>query len=312
MPQIIKGSFVSTGAATPLSLVIDPDYIEVWIQGNAAGDNFDSAANPGVTKIAKWFKGMTAGHAFTIRNTDGAATDQCDYLAANGFTVYDGSVQTPGPAVTGTAVSQAAAAVCADVAHGFVVGDRIVVSNCTGMRQIEGMTFEITVANANDYTIPIDTSAFVAPATAITSRKLPALPLFGPRKMFITGITAANPMVVSVSETHAFSVGGKVKLEVPAEFGMTQANGLVGTITAVTARTFTLDIDSSAFTAFAFPASAGVPFTHAHVVPVGEDATTLVDSITNGGFRGVVLGTGVCGPNAARVYYTATKADAVV
>lgn len=316
MPQIIKGSYISTGVATPLNLVIDPDYIEVFIQGDATGSEWDSVANPGHTKRATWFKGMAAGRAFTVRNTDGAATDQSDFIVANGFTVYDGSIQTPGPAVTGTAISQAALAVAADVAHGFVAGDRIVVSNCTGMRQVEGMTFEILSVNANDYTLPINTAAFVAPATAITSRKLPALPEFGPRRMYITGMTAANPMVVTTSERHAFQVGGLVRLSVPTGFGMVQADDLIGTVTAVThvagaASTFTLNIDSSGFTAFAFPASADVPFTHAYALPVGDDATVLVDSIANGAFRGVVLGTSVCGPNTARVYYTAVKADAV-
>ena len=313
MAQVIKGSYTSTGAARLLDLPIDPDFVELWIQGDATGDNFDSAANPGVTKIAKWFKGMTDGHAFTIQNTAGAATDEAEFLVTGGFYSYDGSVQTPGAAVTGTAISQASPAVISDVAHGFVTGDRVVLSNCTGMKQVEGMTFQVTYLTADTYSIPIDTSGFAAAATAVTARKLPALPLFGPRKVQITGISQANPMVVSVSENHPYTVGGIVKLKVPADFGMVEADGLQAEITAVGTTTITLgSVDSTAFTAFAFPASAGVPVSFPEVIPVGEDGSILTNAKVNVGQRGLILGTGIVGPNAAVVYYTATRADFVV
>jgi len=310
MAQVFKGSYTSTGAARLLELPHDPDYVELWIQGDATGDNWDSSANPGVTKLARWFKGMTDGRAFTIQNTAGAATDEAEFLVANGFTVYDGSIQTPGPAVTGTAISQDSPAVVSDVAHGFVTGDRVVLSNCTGMRQLEGMTFQVTRLTADTYSLPIDTSGFAAPATAVTARRLPALPLYGPRKQYITGISQANPMVVSVSENHDFVVGAIVKLSVPTDFDMIEADGVQAEITAVGTNTITLgSVDSTAFTAFAFPATGDVPTSFAEVLPVGEDASILTNAMENIGQRGLILGTGVVGPNAAVVYYTATKAD---
>jgi hypothetical protein len=312
MPQVIKGSYTSTGAARILDLPIDPDFVEVFIQGSAAGDNWDSVANPGVTKRAYWYKNMAAGTALTVRNTDGAATDQSDFLATTGFTYYDGSVQTPGAAVTGTAITQASPAAVTINTHGLVTGDRAVLSVCTGMKQVEGMVFSVTRTGANTFTIPINTAAFAAAATAVTARKLPAVPQFNPRNFFITGITAANPAVVSVSENHNLTVGAYVKIVVPAVFGMPQINGTVAEVTAIGTNTITLGaVDSSAYTAFAFPASAGTPFTFAQVIPVGEDGTVLTNSIENTSFRGLELGTGVVGPNGAVVYYTATKADAV-
>lgn len=57
---------------------------------------------------------------------------------------------------------------------------------------------------------------------------------------------------------HGMIVGQKVKLSVPAEYGMAEINGLEGNVTAIntTNNTITLDIDSSSFSAFAFPATA--------------------------------------------------------
>ena len=181
------------------------------------------------------------------------------------------------------------------------------------MRQIETMTTEvIAVTPGANYTIGINSAAFIAAGTACTARRLPALPMFGPRRMLITNISApGTAMVVTLTETNPYHVGGKVRLKVPEEFGMYQANDLIGTITAVGARSITLDIDTNGFTAFAFPLSAAVPFTHAQVIPVGEDATILTDSITNNAYRGLILGTGICGPAGATVYYSATRADGV-
>jgi hypothetical protein len=313
MPQIIKGSYISTGAATPLNLVIDPDFIEVFIQGDATGSEWDSVANPGHTKRASWFKGMTNGSAFTVRNTDGAATDQSDFIVANGFYNYDGSIQTPEAPVVGTAVTQAAQAVVTSAGHPFVVGDRLLLSVVTGMEQIQGMTVSVVAVNPGvTYTISVNSAAFAAPGTAITARRLPALPEFEPRACAITSVSLANPMVVTLTETHNFHVGSIVRFSIPAVFGMPELDGLRLEVTAVGAQTLTFaGTDSTGFTAFAFPAAAGVPFTFAQVAPAGEIASTLVDSISNTAFRGVILGTSIVGPAGARVYYIATKADAV-
>jgi hypothetical protein len=333
MPQVIKGSYISTGVATPLNLVIDPDFVEVFIQGDATGSEWNSVANPGHTKRASWFKGMARGSAFTVRNTDGAATDQSTFITANGFYPYTSDNLYPNPAypnpffpsippfieiqtdapVVGTAVTQAAQAVVTSAGHPFVVGDRLVISTVTGMEQINGLTVSVVAVNPGvTYTISVNSAAFAAPGTAITARRIRALPEFEPRACLITSISLANPMVVTLTETHNFHVGSIVRFKIPTAFGMPQLNDQYVEITAVGAQTLTFGgFDSTGFTAFAYPAAAGVPFTFPQVVPAAEDSSTLVDSIANTGFRGLILGTSVCGPNGAKVYYTATKADAV-
>ena len=71
---------------------------------------------------------------------------------------------------------------------------------------------------------------------------------------------------------HGYKVGSQIRFSVSSSFGMTEINGLVGNVVAVdtvtgTTNTFTVDIDSTNFTTFAFPTSAvanqGVQFPQA-------------------------------------------------
>jgi hypothetical protein len=137
--------------------------------------------------------------------------------------------------------------------------------------------------------------------------------LYYPQSTVITGITAANPMVVTTATAHGLTVGQVVRLRVPSALGMVQANNLLGTITAVTTTTMTFGavantnnagIDSSAFTPFAWPAVTAIPFTPAQVVPVGSgpnpvvtppfyNVDTLLDATTNQQFQGFTIGSGL-------------------
>jgi hypothetical protein len=64
----------------------------------------------------------------------------------------------------------------------------------------------------------------------------------------ITGITAANPCVVT-STAHPFAVGDVLWLS--GIVGMTQLNGTFARVTAIAANTVTLDLNSTGFTAYA-------------------------------------------------------------
>ena len=94
---------------------------------------------------------------------------------------------------------------------------------------------------------------------------------------------------------------------------MTQMNGLTGTVTAIntTTNTVTVDINSSAFTAFAFPTSAtaanGVSFPIA--VPAGEIATILTGATRDTGSRSIEIGTAICGTAADVMDYWAYRSE---
>jgi hypothetical protein len=90
---------------------------------------------------------------------------------------------------------------------------------------------------------------------------------------------------------------------VPSTFGMFQMNNLIGTIVATgladaagSTNTVDLDIDSSAFSAFAFPASFANYFGQfAQVTPIADAASTLAGATVNTAIKGLLVGTSVVG-----------------
>jgi hypothetical protein len=258
-------------------------------------------------------------------------------VTTNGISLYNPTSQGAlGAVVTGGALSKANPAQLTSTAHGLQTGDRILIHGpftaATAMNQLGGMAFTVTVTGANTVTIPINTNTANFTATTVTTwQKVLYPPTFYPYRAIITGITAANPIVVTTAINHGLTVGQQVRLRVPTIFGMSQANNLQGVITAVTATTLTIgSIDSSAFTAFAWPAVTSLPFTHAYVIPVGSgpSPTTvgvvtynqdlLDDATTNENFQGFTIGSGllqtstagVIGVTASDVFtWTAWRAD---
>lgn len=101
-------------------------------------------------------------------------------------------------------------------------------------------------------------------------------PIFQPAMRLIASITNAFPAVVTTTFAHQYETGLIVRLDLPPAVGMQQANGRTGTITVINTTSFSIDIDTQHFDAFAIPPSPG-PFdnTCAQVVPIGEVNETL-------------------------------------
>jgi len=306
---IAQGTFTSTGAAQTIELPKQPHYFVITNRSTWG-------TAPTAVVRSEWYDGFGDGQAITTTE-GGASALTATAIAAGGagFTYVDLSDQEPGALVaTGTAITNANPAVVSD-ANNPAVGDIVRVFNTTGMLQIGGMDFTVTAITAGvDYTLGyLDASGFAAAATNVDYRVIPQK-YYSPYRRYITGITAANPAVLTVSVAHNYLVGDRIRVYCPAAFGMTEINGVEGTITAVTASTITTDINSAAFTAFAFPtsavAAAGVSFPH--VVPVGEVATKLTSSMDNTAFYGMTLGTGVVGANTNVMDWMAFSRDYTV
>jgi hypothetical protein len=302
----LTGTFTSDGTAVNLSL--PSGYTEIELTNLT--DIGSTAASTPVMK--SWgYSSMTNGYGIYATKTNGAATIAIPTTTtSNGFTfVSDSGLQTPGAALDiDTGISQATqAVVTTTVTTGLANNDIVRIYGTTGMLQIAGMDFTISNLSAgSSYRLAyLDSSGFAAAATAGTARRIPFDARYYPVNRYITKVTSSGTSsIITLSVTHGFTAGQAVRFVVPDEFGMTQLDGLIGNITAVGAsdgvvtNTITVDIDSSAFTAFAFPTSAisaaGVNF--AQVVPVGMTATgtyanNLDDATYNEAFRGVIVGT---------------------
>lgn len=310
---VASGRFTSDGSAKNIVLRSDFDHMRVINYTQQA-----TTANPGRGIQFDWQRGMADDTGLMISKENSANTVTYEALSSGGFTLKNTSVQEPEAAKTGTAITAANPAVVTLNSHGYSVGDRVRLYSTTGMLQIAGMEFSITaVGGANNFTLGyLDASGFAAAATAVTARRIPNNPLYVPERNWITNISQAASAVVTLSVTHNLAVNDKVRLIVPSAFGMVQADQQVATVTAVSTanNTVTLDLDSSAFTAFAFPASAGVPFTHAQLVPFGDVANGVDQALDNNSQLLMRLAAGVDSPAGSSsdvIYWQAYKSAVV-
>ena len=306
MGLIAQGTFVSDGAATTIELPQAPHYFVVR-------NRTQWGATASVTIQGEWFDGMADGQAQLL--VDAADDISAGAIAAGGagFTFVDLSSQAPGALVaTGTAATNATPIVVTD-ANPPPLGSIVRMLNTTGMLQIAGLDFTVTaVTAATNYTLGYAVGAgYAAAATNADYRVIPAK-YYSPYRRWIANITAAANAVISVSVAHNYLVGDYIVVHNPdANFGMPEIDGVRGQITAVTANTITTDINSAAFTAFAYPtsavAAAGVSFPH--VTHVGEVATKLTSSLDNVGYYGMYLDTGVVGANTNVMDWMAFSRD---
>jgi hypothetical protein len=304
---ILRGSFTSTGAGFNLPMGFIPDYYHALNITQAS-----SVANPAVVKKVEWFRGMAASSAILVKNTAGLATDETSIIVANGITAYDAANPIIYAPVALTSLTRGATtAVLAAAPHGLVTGDLARIYGVATLSQLNGLVFQVTYTGATTFTIPVDSSGFAAGGTAGFVQKV-SPSLFSPYNNEIVGITQAANAVVSTARPHGYQIGDYVRLRIPTQFGMIQANNKQVYINAVgSAVTFTCDLDTTAFTAFAFPLIAAYPLTFAQVSPVGEIAYSIFDPMRNIGTFGLNLGAGVVGAAADVWYWYALKGSAI-
>lgn len=301
---VISGTFTSDGLTRNISL---PSGYNEFRLINITDIGSAAAATP--VMRAQGTSSMANGSAYYTLKTNGAATLQLETMTTSGgFTfVSDSGLQTPSSATAITGITNAAPPVVSTAStSGLSAGDIVRVYGTTGQLNIAGLDFTIDTIVTNT---SFNLAYMVAPGAAATAgfwRRIPFDARFYPRNRVITSISRATSAVIVMAVTHGFTVGQKVRMIVPSAFGMVEMNNLLGTVTAINTSTnsITVDIDSSAFTAFAFPSSAtaALGVTFAQVVPVGEAATNSVsqpygnlldDATDNVSFTGVQIGTTV-------------------
>jgi hypothetical protein len=256
-----------------------------------------SAASPTACVAGEWFGGgltaVNAGLRWRKAGSSAILIDNfTDATATNGFT-YITANPSPQAALTGTTITQANPAV-ATVTNTYSNGDQVIIYNAVGMQQISGMTFTISSVTTSGFTLlGLNSSGFAAAATSFMVRRITQNPQgvdtpVAPSSLYVTAVTNAVGAQVTVSQANQVFVGQKLEFQVPGSFGMVQLDNyyqsgskpiIVQTI--VDAYNFTINIDTTNYTAFAFPASSGSPTTQlfATVAPAGQ--STTFNPITN-------------------------------
>jgi len=284
------GSYTSTGAGKKIPI---PSSADFFVTENI--NQINDVQTPGRCIGGEWY-GTKFGAGASAQNdgvritkSDGTNVVEKDLFstatASDGFTYVTTVpfVEAQAPNAI-TAITAASPAVVTQT-NTYSNGDIVRLYNTTGMLQIAGMPFQISSVSGAGYTlIGLRAAGFAAPATAGFTRRISKFAAVDPETLFITEITKATRAVVrtSVDPTAFYVVGMKIYFSIPQSFGMVELNGLTGTITAVSSAnyTVTVDIDTSTFTTFAFPASTDVPTSEfAQYAPAG--ASTEFDPVNN-------------------------------
>ena len=264
--RIAKGSFTSTGAAKIIPLPFVPDYIRM-VNYSAAG----TPANHGVP-YAFWDVQMGQGYAVeSVFNATPVLTT--DTVTSNGFSTFSGGqLLQYGAQIQISGITKAnPAVVTTGSAHGYATGDVVVFqglyqSSTTGMPQICGMPFTVTVTGSTTFTIPWNTNqtnytALSGSPTGAYVKKVLYPYLYSPGTSYITAITTGTTTTIDTTAGHNFVVGQEVGFRIPSAWGTTQLNTLPNTtvpgspiygyvVSVTDYNTVVVNINSSSYTAF--------------------------------------------------------------
>ena len=279
--KLASGTVLSNGGDTVVQIPFQPDFIEI---SNATA----MAAGAGVTR-AWWLKNMGQGAA--ALTTFGTGDEYIDVIGGSigssgalvdgtGFsTISAGLSLQYGPvynATVGTfSISKAnPALVTTSVNHNLVSGNWVIFQNLaqtstTGMQQIAGIPFMVTVLSPTTFTIPWNTNqtnytAFdSATSTGLVGswKKILYPALYVPGVSFISSLTLGATTVVNTTAPHNFVVGQEVAFRIPSVWGTSELNSLpnvqipgspiYGYVVAVGSSTqVTVNINSTLFTSF--------------------------------------------------------------
>lgn len=320
-----QGRFVSTGADTIVQIPANADFMWVrnYTKSGVAGDANIRAIN------SYWQRGMAlGGGTFNYYANGGEVVTGANY-ASGGFTLYDPSGQSGtnaapilGPAIATTATTNATRPV---VSTGTTpqVGQIVRLSN-TAQTDVNGIDMVVSAVTPGvNFTLLAASNALANIPGAIGGAgfyRVVSYPLFYPRKLYITSISQAVNAVVTTAIAHGLTVGQEVRFKIPAVSGMVQLSSINYGITGVTILSviddysFTINVDTTSFTAFTWPTIAQMPSDFPVVNPVGEDTATslaipvaqfptiggvqifntqsgiLADATVNTGYLGMILG----------------------
>lgn len=306
--RLASGQVLSSGADTTVVVPFIPDFIEISNRTRAV-------AGAGVTR-AWWMTDMGQGAAFLDTFGTGeqfiaplGGTSSGALVSGTGFTtIQAGLALQYGPVYSHTVgdftISKAnPAVVTTTVNHNLVSGNVVIFSNLsqtstTGMQQIAGIPFVVTVTGATTFTIPWNTNqsnyTIFNSATSTGNigswKKILYPALYVPGTTVISAITLGATTTVVTTAPHNFVVGQQVAFRIPSipgvlppAWGTTELNSLPNTlipgspiygyvVSVTNSTTVVININSTAYTAFNnnYPFLSFVGRTPPQIVAVGD------------------------------------------
>jgi len=301
---IQQGAFTSDGTDKIIPLRSSADWVKVYNLTNISG----TTQYAGLTWW--WQKEMTSDDSVTEYHAAASqavsmSTSTIGYNGATyrGISLIDTSNLTLGGEVAVTAGTNVTQPVYSTADTGTMINGSIVRIQNTNHNNLNGLDFSVDTVTA-DTSFRLANTIATAPGRIagangtyrLVAQNATIYETFKPRSRVIANITQANPGVVTTLVDHTYQTGERIRLKVPAGSGMTELNDVLVTVTRVNASTFSIGVDTSGYTAFAFPIYSAVPYTPAQSIPVGETASStyvnlLDDATLNSAFIGIVLGT---------------------
>ena len=290
--QITTGSFTNV-ASTPYYIPV-PNQILRFRLRNMTMSGITALGIAGSltsTRIieAYWSPTYKSGTALIKQNGTVAgilAPENTGICAINGLTIYNNANYVQGATFTISSFTPGTTTVfTTSTNHGFQVGDNVRIVNMTSAAQMGGLIMTVTATNgSNQFTTLFNSTnavTSVGQVYKVGNINTQNASLYFPQYRAIAAISLANPMVVTTLVQQNYAVGEVVRFQIPTVFGMQQlvstSNGLPfeATISAVNnavgTQTVTFaNVDSSAFTAFAWAAVSQYPYGLPVMVPQGN------------------------------------------
>ncbi len=256
---------LEAGGIAPVKLPFQPDAVEFF--------NFEAFDTPTSTWVSSgyWDEDMGQGagifqlfNATPVSTTNATLTGGVSTFAAGQLLQYGIRQQI-------VSITKADPAIVTVTGHGYTSGDVVILyglnqSATTGMQQIAGMPFTITVIDANSFSIPWNTNqsnytALSASPTGAFVKKVLYPSLYFPGWNVITAMTLGTTTIVNTTSAHNFVVGQEVAFRIPNLWGTIELNSLPNTqipgspiygyVVAVTDyNTVVVNINSTSYTAF--------------------------------------------------------------
>ena len=313
------------------------NYTQAGTNGNSAA-YINGTGSSFVGYEFYWQLGMAPGTGIVKYKTNAATTINENTLTVGGFTLYDPSGTNPNalPTVSApiatTATSSATRPVVSTATTSGVQIGSIVRTYGTADGGIDGVDFVVgAISSGTSITLGTATNALANASGASGGAGFYQIinidPLYYPRNRTIANITQAVNAQVSTTVPHNMTPGQAIRFNIPAASGMTQLNPTAqnkyayGTVvTVVDAYNFTININTTGYTAFSWPTAAQQPSGLPQMIPLGENTAValasptaqvpldqfgnpifnansgiLADSTVNTGYLGMILGNGGAG-----------------